>query len=124
MQGNCSEVPPAALQPGRDETPLLPLRQRQCLLRLNTGLLIAEARLWLDGLYVRVDREGSDNVYVITANPGSSTPPESQGLWMTAVTVQGDAGPRFAPESGLMWGVQMDSVDLLAEGAPSCQPSF
>lgn len=118
LQGNCSEAPPPALLPGRGETPLLPLRQRQCLIRLNTGLLEAEARLWLDGVYLRIDREGDGNAYIVAASSGSAVPPAALGLWMTAVTIQGDAGPRFPPERGLMWGVQVIESDFLAEGAP------
>ena len=122
MQGNCTQPPAEDLLPeATDDTPgvfqMLPMRQNQCLVLLDTALLQAEGRLWLDGLYVRLQRPHSFSAFIITVWPGIGVPLNRRGLWMTDVTVQSDSGPHFGQESGLTWGVQVGEIDFLARGA-------
>ena len=121
MQGNCTQPPPAALLPGPPNGdavvfPMLPLRQNQCLIVLNQALMRTVARLWLDGLYVRVERERDFSAGVVAVWPGIDVAPERRGLWMTDVTIQGDTGPHFEPGRGLMWGLLVEEADFLAQG--------
>ena len=122
MQGNCTNPPPAPLLPGPPSGdsvvfPMLPLRQNQCLILLNQALMKAVARLWLDGLYIRVERQRGFPALVVGMFPGIDIPLERRGLWMTDVTIQGDTGPHFEPGRGLIWGVVAEDADLLSQGA-------
>ena len=121
MQGNCTQPPPQSLLPeADDDTPgvfqMLPMLQHQCLVLVDTALLQAEGRLWLDGLYVRLQRPHSSSAFVITVWPGNA-PRDRGGLWMTDVTLQSDSGPHFEQDAGLTWGVQVFEVNMLAQGA-------
>lgn len=122
VQGNCTQPPPLALLPAdpddaAGELPMLPLRRNQCLLLTDTALLISDARLWLDGLYVRTRRETDSLVFVVGALPVMSIPSDRRGLWMTEVTIQGDSGPHFGQNRGLAVGVQVGEANFYAQGA-------
>lgn len=127
MQGNCTTPPPADLLPGPDDIDnaagvfaMLPLRQGQCLLLLDSALLATDTRLWLDGLYLRVERQVGFRMITLFLSADEAAPATRRGVWLTDVTIQGDNGQHFPEERGLVYGLQAVHTPLLAQGAPPC----
>ena len=109
--------------PDRGEEPLLPLRQRQCLILLDSGFLKTEHLLWLDGLYLRVTGEDHMALQVIDVLP----PPPGQNIpmtkvWMVDVTIQGDANTNAPPHTGLISGISGTRASILAQRESPPEP--
>lgn len=131
VQGRCREPPPDNLLPDPDDDsthPMLPLRDNQCLLLLNSGLFDSDSRIWLDGLYLRVERDdpNAPNAHVfhmehmghVHMRPAATGMPSM--LWLTEMTVQGDASSAVQTGHSLSWALFGVNTRVLAESARPC----
>lgn len=138
LQGNCSSPPPSDLVPGdaRDASaaqPLLPLRPQQCLILLDSPFLRApaSASLWLDGLYLRLQRNSTAAgaaagaaaaaapvvVDVVEAAEPGPQHAAQRGLWLTETVVQGDWGPGGVQSRRCAGGLRVEGSRVLADRA-------
>eukprot|EP00892_Ulva_mutabilis_P012607 jgi/Ulvmu1/9719/UM055_0057.1 len=115
IRGICTMPPPEEMRPGRDEHDLLPLRARQCLLLLDSGLLMTDHRLWLDGLYLRITAREHAEISAVQINRPRADNAALSKLWLSDVIIQGDASTMQPAGRGLVWGVSGDQASILAQ---------
>eukprot|EP00892_Ulva_mutabilis_P011349 jgi/Ulvmu1/8587/UM045_0030.1 len=101
LRGNCSTVVDASQFQLDDGAALRPLAEGQCLIVSDGDMLqISQGRLWIDNLYVRVQRTDRN-----TAPTLLSIATAGGQLWLTRSTLQGDGSiETFQGSTGLATG--------------------
>eukprot|EP00892_Ulva_mutabilis_P011411 jgi/Ulvmu1/8642/UM046_0047.1 len=88
IRGNCADEPPSAVALQLSGSGLAPRRGNQCVLTTPLDTIhVGSGNVWLDSLYLRLRATGVTAGYpptLISANAAGR-------LWMTNVTMQGDA---------------------------------
>jgi hypothetical protein len=116
MQGNCNSEPSASAL-GISDRRLEPRTPGQCVLVTDQSLMeISLQNLWLDSLYIRYSTVANNNI-CCTVNLLVFSGNDTTNLWLTSVTLQGEAnqGPEYSPLQS-PGAITVRGAQLYAEG--------
>lgn len=114
MQGNCKGSPDSSevFTAASGTAPLRNVLQRQCLLVCDRSSfrILGGADLWLDGLYIRLQRGGRKGSAAI---PSALEVREASHVWLTNFVIQGSGTREFLCD---VCGVYVVNASVYAEG--------